>query len=45
MPGTIGIAVGCFADPAFEGPGTLYWTKRRHGWLPAPAGARVVEAQ
>ena len=45
MPGVVGVAVGCFADPAFDKPGTLYWTIRRHGWLATPLGAADVERQ
>jgi hypothetical protein len=45
LPNVIGVAVGCFADPAFERPGTLYWTVRRHGWLAAPLDAAMVERQ
>jgi hypothetical protein len=45
LPGVVGVAVGCFGDPAFEKPGTLYWTIRRHGWLATPLGAAVVERQ
>jgi hypothetical protein len=44
-PGVLGVAVGCFADPAFEKPGTLYWTIRQHGWLATPVGASTVERQ
>src|SRR5687767_11864282 len=45
IPDVIGVAVGCFADPAFDKPGTLYWTIRRHGWLATPLGAADVERQ
>ena len=45
LPDVIGVTVGCFADPAFEKPGTLYWTVRRHQWLAPPAGAATVERQ
>ena len=45
MPGIVGIAVGCFADPDFEKPATLYWTMRRHHWLVPPPGVAVVETQ
>lgn len=45
LPDLVGVSVGCFADPAFEKPGTLYWTVRRHGWLATPVGATMVERQ
>jgi hypothetical protein len=45
FPDLIGVAVGCFADPAFEKPATLYWTARRHDWLPTPEGVEPVERQ
>jgi hypothetical protein len=45
LPNVIGVAVGCFADPEFEKPGTLYWTVRRHQWLAEPSGAATVERQ
>jgi hypothetical protein len=40
-----GVAVGCFADPSFEKPATLFWSGRRHDWLPAPEGVEAVERQ
>ena len=45
LPNVVGVAVGCFADPAFEKPGTLYWTVRRHDWLATPLGAATIERQ
>jgi hypothetical protein len=45
LPDLVGVSVGCFADPAFEKPGTLYWTVRRHGWLATPLGAAMIERQ
>jgi len=44
-PGLIGIPVGCFADPDFAPPATLYWAARRHHWLMVPEGIAVVETQ
>ena len=44
-PGVIGVAVGNFADPAFDKPAALYWTMQRHGWLATPDGAADVERQ
>ena len=45
FPHLTGVAVGCFGDPSFESPGGFYWAARRHRWLPAPDGVRVVEEQ
>ena len=44
-PDVIGVAVGCFTDPAFEQPGTLYWSSRRHGWLATPPGVAMHDRQ
>jgi hypothetical protein len=33
MPGMIGVAAGCFADPDFAKPERLFWASRRHRWL------------
>lgn len=33
----IGIAVGCFADPAFPAPTVSYYGKNRHHWVTQPA--------
>ena len=44
-PDVIGISVGCFADPKFTEPGTLYWASRRHRWLKLPGSVRLVETQ
>lgn len=45
LPGIIGVAVGCFADPTFEKPGKLFWASRRHHWLELPATVEPVETQ
>lgn len=45
LPGFVGVAVGCFGDPDFEMPATLYWTTRRHQWLSPPAGVGTFERQ
>ncbi len=44
-PGIIGVAVGNFADQAFNKPATLYWTTRRHEWLATLADIARVERQ
>jgi hypothetical protein len=40
----IGVPVGCFGDPAFGKPATLYWSTRRHHWL-APPDFEIIETQ
>jgi hypothetical protein len=45
FPELTGIAVGCFADPAFAPPEGFYWSSRRHGWVPLPVDIAVYEAQ
>jgi hypothetical protein len=45
FPGLTGIAVGCFADPAFDAPQGFYWSSRRHGWVPLPVDIAAYEAQ
>jgi hypothetical protein len=45
FPGLTGIAVGCFADPAFDPPQGFYWSSRRHGWVPLPVDIPAYEAQ
>ena len=45
FPGAVGIAVGCFADPEFDKPATVYWTTRRHRWFVAPPDLEIVETQ
>jgi hypothetical protein len=44
-PGVVGVPVGCFADPGFAPPETLYWDWRRHHWLSFPNGVEVFETQ
>jgi hypothetical protein len=44
-PEFVGVPVGCFGDSAFEPPGALYWTIRRHAWLSPPAGMKTYERQ
>lgn len=44
-PGAVGVSVGCFAEPDFAPPETLYWSSRRHHWLRFPDGVKVFETQ
>ena len=42
-PDVIGILAGCFADPEFPKPETLYWPHRRHTWLEFPKDVKLAE--
>ena len=44
-PETIGVSVGCFADPDFVKPEKLYWAPRCHRWLTFPEGTELVETE
>jgi hypothetical protein len=41
--GSIAIAVGAFAHPAFPAPQVSVYDCRRHPWLQLPAGVRAFE--
>jgi hypothetical protein len=45
LPGTVGVAVGCFADPNFAKPSKLYWASRRHHWLDLPKDIALIDTQ
>lgn len=45
LPGLTGVAVGCFADPAFEQPHGFYWVSRHHHWLPLPEDVPILQTQ
>ena len=45
FPESIGVSVGCFADPDFAKPEGLIWASRRHHWLRFPDDIEVVETQ
>lgn len=44
-PEVIAISVGCFADPNFAEPETLYWASRQHRWLAFPEGTQTMTSQ
>ncbi|CAN5382477.1 GFA family protein [soil metagenome] len=41
--GSIGVAVGCLADPSFPAPQISVYDCRRHPWVELPAGAVAHE--
>ena len=45
LPGTVGVPVGCFADPSFAKPSKLFWASRRHHWLDLPKDIAIAETQ
>ena len=45
MPGMVGIAAGCFADPDFPKPKLLFWASRRHRWLELPEDITLLDTQ
>jgi hypothetical protein len=45
LPGTLGVPVGCFADPHFARPTKLFWASRRHRWLDLPEGIPLIDTQ
>ncbi len=45
LPGVLGISVGCFAEPSFPAPQTIFWWKRHHRWLTVPSGVATHETQ
>ena len=44
-PETIGVAVGCYADPDSAKPERVYWNSRRHHWLRFPKGTELLESE
>jgi len=45
LPGLVGIAAGCFAEPDFAQPVRLYWASRRLRWLDLPAAIELIDTQ
>ena len=45
LPGTLGVPVGCFADPSFAKPSKLFWASRRHHWLDLPKNIVSIDTQ
>ena len=44
-PGVIAVSAGCFADPGFGPPETLYWAARHHDWLSLPRETERIDRQ
>ena len=40
---SVGVAVGCFADPAFPAPSVSVYDCRRHPWVLLPPGVTAFE--
>lgn len=45
LKGSTGIAVGCFANPAFPQPQSVAWTATQHYWLEFPESCRFSSSQ
>jgi len=45
LRGTVGVPVGCFADPKFAKPSKLFWASRRHHWLGLPNDFKMADTQ
>lgn len=45
FPDYVGLAVGCFADPAFPAPTMTVWAAHKHSWVSFPSGALQFETQ
>lgn len=42
LPGAVAVSAGCFADPGFAPPETLFRAARRHDWYAPAAGVRLA---
>jgi len=45
FPGVLGVSAGCFADPDFTPPATLYWASARHRWVALPPDVEQLDTQ
>lgn len=43
LPGAVSVSVGCFTDPAFVRPATLFRARRRHHWFDPGPGTRISD--
>jgi hypothetical protein len=44
-PDSIGVSVGCFADPSFEPPIRAIWCASKHPWVTFPEGCQEHQQQ
>jgi hypothetical protein len=45
MPDTVGIPVGCFADPTFGAPTVAVWCESLPPWIRPPEGILALQRQ
>lgn len=38
LPGMVGVAAGCFTDPAFPSPKNALWAEHKYDWVDFPDG-------
>ena len=38
LPGMVGVAAGCFTDPAFPSPKNALWVEHKYDWVDFPDG-------
>jgi hypothetical protein len=43
MPDLIGVAAGCFADPALPAPEQAVWLRDKHHWIDLPPGMQTFD--
>lgn len=44
-PDVVMVSAGCFTDPGFAAPETLYWASRHHHWLTFPESTERLDSQ
>ena len=43
LPGAVSVSVGCFTDPDFARPATLFRARRKHHWFDPGPGTRISD--
>jgi hypothetical protein len=43
LPGRVGVPAGIFREAGFPPPGRIYFTSRRHHWLPLPESVTAMD--
>ena len=43
IPEQLVVSVGCFGEPKFAAPATLFWAKRKHDWYGLHEAIRLVD--